>query len=177
MPNSNIKHLIIDRSGGSDLDHLHIEEMGKGFIFHPFSSDRHPIKFLNEDIHFTEGIKTKTLDLAYSRATPNELMDLFDNKNKNTLAYSKANGNGKLKTDQINNQKSEFIGLIDKTIHGIKEEKFQKVVVARNKTIELQYQFSSFEFFDSLSDQYGNAFVYMTFIPEVGSWMGATPET
>jgi isochorismate synthase len=177
LPNSNVKHLIIDRSGGRDLDHLHLDEMGKGFVFHPFSSDRHPIKFLNEDIHFTENIETEILDLEYSRATPDELMDLFDNKKKYTSAYSKSIGNGQLKTEQINNQKSEFIGLINKTIHGIKEEKFQKVVIARNKTIELQDQFSSFDFFDSLSDHYRNAFVYMTFIPEVGSWMGATPET
>ncbi len=175
LPNSNVKHLIIDRSGGSDLDHLQIDEMGKGFIFHPFSSKRHPIKFIDQDLHFSENIETKNIELLSSKSTPDKLMELFDTEN--IYASKDSNENGQDKSYQINDQKTDFLKLINKTIQEIKESKFQKVVIARNKMIELPEKFNPFDLFNSLSDQYNNAFVYMTFIPEVGSWLGATPET
>lgn len=169
----NTKHLIIDLSAGRNLDHLHLEEMGCGFIFHPFSSEHHQIKFINCDIHITENGETKQLDLIHSKTTFEEIIELFDpDKNKKSVAK-----NVHIKTGEVNDQKNEFISLIEKTIHEIKNDVFQKVVITRNKTIELPGQFSSTEFFESIIDHYKNAFVYMTFIPEVGTWIGATPET
>lgn len=169
----NTKHLIIDLSAGRNLDHLHLEEMGCGFIFHPFSSEHHQIKFINCDIHITENGETKQLDLIHSKTTFEEIIELFDpDKNKKSVAK-----NVHIKTGEVNDQKNEFISLIEKTIHEIKNDAFQKVVITRNKTIELPGQFSSTEFFESIIDHYKNVFVYMTFIPEVGTWIGATPET
>ena len=172
----NTLHLIIDLSPGRDLDHLHLDEMGKGFVFHPFSSDHHQIKFINQDIHITENIDSKKLELVYSKATTDELIELFYTKKTKKAENPVSAGKSYVKTEQIVDQKSDFIGLIDKTIQEIKNDKFQKVVIARNKTIELSDQFNCFEFFTSLYDHYKNAFVHLTFIPGIGLWMGATPE-
>lgn len=172
----NTKHLIIDLSPVRDINHLHLDEMGKGFIFHPFSSDHHQIKFINQDIHIAEDIESKKLELVHSKVPPDELTELFDTEKTKEIEYSDSIGNRDIKTDQIVDQKSEYIGLIDKTIQEIKTNKFQKVVVARKRTIELPDQFNSFEFFESLTDNYKNAFIYLACIPGVGSWVGATPE-
>lgn len=169
------KHLIIDLSSGKNLEHLNLEDMGSGFIFHPFSSEHHQIKFINSDIHITEHGETKQLDLIYSKASPDELFDLFDLEKNEPLDEKNINEN--IKTGDVTDQKSNFLKLMDLTLKKIHHEEFQKVVIARNKTIELPDQFSPTGFFESLIDQYKNAFVYLTFIPEVGSWVGATPET
>lgn len=169
----NTKHLIIDLSAGKNLDHLHLEEMGSGFIFHPFSSAHHQIKFINSDIHIIENGDSKQLELTHSIKTIEELIDLFDPPK----IEQSATKDEKLITSEANGQKSKFIALIEKSIHEMQHEVFQKVVVARSNTIELPDQFSSTEFFESLIDHYKNAFVYMVFIPEVGLWLGATPET
>lgn len=169
----NTIHLIIDLSAGKNIDHLHLEDMGSGFIFHPFSSGHHKIKFINCDIHITENGKTKQLDLVHSNAPFEVLMDLFDGEKHVKLPIKDV----QVKAGEVNDKKNKFISLIEKTIHEIKNDTFQKVVVARNRRIELSEQFSSTEFFDSLIDHYKNAFVYMSFIPEVGLWIGATPET
>ena len=177
LPNSNVKHLIIDRSGGKEIDHLRIDEMGKGFIFHPFSSEHHPIKFIDQDIHFTKNIETSSIELITADATTDELIELIDQESKAPNESSGSNEIGQSESDHEDDQKSKFVELINKTIDGIKDSTFQKVVIARNRSIKLPGQFNSFDLFNSLSDRYNNAFVYMTFIPGIGSWMGTTPET
>ncbi|MCK5366930.1 MAG: chorismate-binding protein, partial [Cyclobacteriaceae bacterium] len=172
----NALHLIIDLSPGRDLDHLHLEEMGKGFIFHPFSSDHHQVKFINRDIHITEDSISKKLNLIHSKVPIDELIVLFDSEKINKTINSGSLGNGNIITDQSDHEKADFIRLVDKSIQEIKSNELQKVVVARTHTISLPEQFNSFEFFKSLSDHYNNAFIYLTFIPDVGSWVGATPE-
>ena len=74
----NTLHLLIDLSPGKDLNHLHLEEMGKGFIFHPFSSDHHQVKFINRDIHIIENSISKKLNLIHSKVPVDELIVLFD---------------------------------------------------------------------------------------------------
>ena len=175
LPEKNSKHLIIDLSSGRDLTNLHLDEMGKGFIFHPFSSDHHQIKFINMDIHITENPESKTLELVHSTISQDELTELFDEKEHNS--NEKPSTNGIINTNSNKDLKSDFIGLIGKTIQEIKNETFQKVVVARNKSIEIPSHFNPFEFFESLTNHYKNAFVYLTYIPDAGSWIGATPET
>lgn len=169
------KHIIIDLSASRNLDHLSLEKMGSGFIFHPFSSEHHQIKFINCDIHLAENSETQQLELIYSKIPADELYKLF---NSEIIENPAPEGLDRtLEIIEINEQKNAFISLLEKTIQEIQDEQFQKVVIARNKTIELPELFNATEFFDSLTDQYKNAFVYMTYIPEVGLWIGATPET
>ncbi len=71
--------------------------------------------------------------------------------------------------------KSIYIKLLKKTIDFIISERADKVVVSHmikkdydKKKIGLLYE--------SLLNEYENAFVYVWFHPEIGLWMGATPE-
>jgi len=177
LPNKETKHLVIDLSSGRDLDNLHLEEMGSGFIFHPFSTDQHRAKLINKDIHVVQHANREDPEIVHSEFPPDELYRLFNDKNPGeTEQESKVEikGSGK---EEIADQKNAFIELINKSINEINNNRFQKVVLARNKYIKLPHLFNPFEFFESLSENYTNSFIYLTFIPGVGSWIGATPET
>jgi len=177
LPNSDSTHFIIDLSSGRNLDHLHLEEMGGGFIFHPFSSEHHQIKFVNRDIHIVENRKSLKLELLHSELSTDELSGIFNDYK--TIESNTSSGDNKkiFLQDSTAEQKSEFISILKDTIQEINSKGFQKAVMARFKNIDLPEQFSSFDFFSSLSKQYNNAFVYLADIPQAGSWIGATPET
>ncbi len=175
-PDANTRDIIIDFSQGKNLSHLHLDEMGSGFIFHPFSSENHQIKFINCDIHISENKETRKRQLVHSTISSEALNSLFQNFSdyQKDFEDSQIQTKNQVEMDQI--QKSGFIELVQKTIGEIQKDKFQKAVIARTKEIELPKAFNSFEFFDSLCSIYQNAFVYISYIPNIGIWLGATPE-
>ena len=97
LPRKNSKHLIIDLSSGRDLTNLHLDEMGKGFIFHPFSSDHHQIKFINLDIHIAENLGSNKLELVHSTISHDDLNDLFNREEH--ISNEKIATNGEIKID------------------------------------------------------------------------------
>lgn len=172
----NLRNVIIDLSGGKKLSHLQLDEMGSGFIFHPYSSEDHPVKFINRDIHIIENTETSNISLKYSTIGNEELLELFnENPIDNDDDLSAAHIDPiKLKSSEI--EKDKFISLVENSIGEIQDNSFQKVVISRDKKIDLPERFNPFEFFEALSLQYKNAFVYLSFIPNAGTWIGATPE-
>ena len=55
------------------------------------------------------------------------------------------------------------------------QQKYQKIIFSRIETIHLQTG-DLFHLFITLKDLYKNAFVYLFNIPDIGCWMGASPE-
>ena len=72
--------------------------------------------------------------------------------------------------------KKEHLQLVDLAIIEIKKNTFQKVVVSRKETLAYK-DFDVLTIFKRLLSSYENALVYLWFHPEVGLWMGASPET
>jgi isochorismate synthase len=72
--------------------------------------------------------------------------------------------------------KNNFESLVSKAINEIQMGTFSKVVVSRKEIVELP-DFDIASLFVKLSSNYLSAFVYCWFHPEIGLWMGATPET
>ena len=73
-----------------------------------------------------------------------------------------------------NSQKDSFESLVSKGISAIQQGEFDKVVLSRK--IVLKEQLSIVETFQSLISNYPTAFRYLFFHPNIGLWMGATPE-
>ena len=71
--------------------------------------------------------------------------------------------------------KEAFQILVEKGIKAIEEGKFQKVVLSRKETL-VEKNFKFLEVYQNMLSTYPNAFRYCWFHPEVGMWMGATPE-
>jgi isochorismate synthase len=71
--------------------------------------------------------------------------------------------------------KNQYEALVEKGIEAIKNDEFKKVVLSRNEKIDL----ADFDFaitFQRLIQMYPSTFTYCFFHPEIGLWLGATPE-
>ena len=69
----------------------------------------------------------------------------------------------------------EFKNLVQKGINAIVENQFEKVVLSRK--IEIPNDtINSIESFKNLVNTYSTAFRYLFYHPQIGFWMGATPE-
>ena len=71
--------------------------------------------------------------------------------------------------------KSNFECLVEKVLEKINNGTFEKVVLSRNEVVELS-NFTIEKVFSSLILKYPNSFRYCFYHPEIGLWMGATPE-
>jgi len=175
--NKQNKHLIVDLSPGIKLENLHLDEMGSGFIFHPFSVDKHPIKFIQKDLHIVEDNESSKLELVHSTISTDKFIELFNECDNPESKHTESSYSKAVFAKSTHEEKSIFIELVNSTIEEINKDSFQKAVITRNKLIQLPENFNSVDFFNTLSNQYLNAFTYLTYIPEIGSWLGATPET
>lgn len=70
--------------------------------------------------------------------------------------------------------KNDFEDLVKRSVDAILEGQFQKVVVSRKVNLAVSINFKNT--FLKLVMQYKTAFRYLFFHPEIGMWMGATPE-
>jgi isochorismate synthase len=82
--------------------------------------------------------------------------------------YNKASGSSTSVADYCN--------LVAHVLDQIEMGTLKKAVPARTKHIALLKEFSPHLLYQSLSEKYPNAFVYMLSTPETGTWIGCTPE-
>ncbi|MGB5942725.1 MAG: chorismate-binding protein [Leeuwenhoekiella sp.] len=73
-------------------------------------------------------------------------------------------------------QKFSHIALVEKALNTIKQSKLEKVVLSRKQIVKNECA-NPFEAFQKLLILYPTALVYLWYHPEVGTWLGATPET
>ena len=74
-----------------------------------------------------------------------------------------------------NSGKEQHIQLVEKGVKAIQNGDFEKVVLSRKEEVSVnpnQYQ----DYYERFLQKYPTAFVYWFYHPEVGMWMGATPE-
>lgn len=79
-------------------------------------------------------------------------------------------------SDSDSSQKDFHINLVKKGIDAIQQNAFKKVVLSRCEVVETNEQ-DPISIFEKLLNTYATAFVYCWYHPEVGLWLGATPET
>ncbi|WP_236548139.1 chorismate-binding protein [Polaribacter septentrionalilitoris] len=72
--------------------------------------------------------------------------------------------------------KDFHISLVKKTIEKITTSNLEKIVISRKEALPL-VDFNFLKTFIELLKNYKNAFVYVWFHPEIGLWLGASPET
>jgi isochorismate synthase len=71
--------------------------------------------------------------------------------------------------------KINFEALVNKGLQFINAGVFQKVVLSRKETVA-QEDFAFLAVFQKMRSEYQNTFRYCLFHPEIGMWLGATPE-
>lgn len=71
--------------------------------------------------------------------------------------------------------KENHIAVVNKAIEAIKNDEYKKVVLSRKETLDYS-NFNLQKTFYFLLKKYPSAMVYSWYHPEIGFWMGATPE-
>jgi len=77
---------------------------------------------------------------------------------------------------EASEEKKVHLRLVQKGIDSIMKGDLKKVVLSRMEEVPLENP-DPIEIFKSLLIKYSTAFVYVWFHPEIGLWLGATPET
>lgn len=150
-----------------------------GFAFYPFAvSASNPATLIRADITYSSlssklKFNFKLQENPQYVALVQRLQEYF-NKIKEKLSSSNWHVNRQPLPAQTH--KSSFEELVRESIQAIKEDQFEKVVLSRAKAYPLDLDFDIMHAFCQLQRTYKNAFVSLVSIPEVGTWMGASPE-
>ena len=72
--------------------------------------------------------------------------------------------------------KAEYIGRLNRFLEPLKRGELSKLVLSRCRTIPRQAGFSPGKAFVAAEKRYIRSYVYLCHLPEIGTWMGSTPE-
>lgn len=126
-----------------------------GFVFAPFNSMEKKIVF---PIAECDSFSIKIHDI-----------DSFDNSEIHAATPKFDN------TENSNDLREKHIVIVQKAIDFIKSNKAQKIVLSRKETLKVD-DLNVVNIFKKMLMAYKNAFVYLWFHPQIGLWMGASPE-
>lgn len=175
-PKSANLEFIVDESSQIAKTSLNLEESAPGFIVHPFADQEdkkawfiHATRYLS--INLNQPIDDSQLPDWIQHSSENELLKTNNNAYFKTINTKKAEI-----TQSENQEKEKFIQLVRHGIKAIKEKNLEKVVPARTKTIPLSGEFDLSKSLMCMLKAYPNSFVNFFHIPEVGTWIGASPE-
>ncbi|MDG5491835.1 chorismate-binding protein [Psychroserpens sp. SPM9] len=119
-----------------------------GFVFSPFNSEDKTVIFSAEDC------KSIQAEQEFSS-------DIFDSETPSVTS---------------NITSDAHMQLVQKGIDAILEHQFEKVVLSRVEPIAIS-EAHPIHIFQSLLKKYSSAFIYIWYHPNIGLWLGATPET
>ena len=178
-PKSNTVEIVFNDIAEPIKVDLTIETLEPGFIVHPFADQADKKAYFikaNKYFSFELDKPLATDDLPewakvqlqnQERLSPAEIRELLINQ---TLI-------SKIQTSKLSEDKTHFTQLVKEGIKAIRENKLEKVVPARTKTISIPSNFNLSCTLLSLIDAYPNAFINFFHLPHVGTWIGASPET
>lgn len=196
-PSTDNLQLVIDLSQETRLVEADLEDLGTGFLMHKFEKefDKNSKKnnskayFLEAHLYFdssndfiVENIPSK------NKAQSKQQFEELNQTKKEFFQKLKQLQNEKdCKTPYFYPQsiptattKETHKKAVDKAIKAMQNEEFQKVVISRNKFIDLDNNginsFDALNAYQKLERTYETAFVSLVSIPLVGTWMCATPE-
>lgn len=173
LPGDSKIHLAISKEPESLNYASSLEDLPPGFIIAPFETSANRI-FLKADFSFSFSNGQLNQPVTPIEISSNVwLTDLLNNGSTipgNPRTYSNSS------TQISTTSKDFFLRLVNNGIHEIELRSFEKVVLSRTKTIDLQSEFDISEAFQKLCKLYANALITFISIPEIGSWLGASPE-
>lgn len=165
-----------------------LEELRKRYALRlPFVAYRKPgeatgTAFLQQDQQvyhtgtFTEaGFVFAPFDLEKTAVLiPDDLSDkiIFQARPKKVLATLES---GAI-SDVASDQKEKHVALVKKALVELKEKELQKVVISRKEELDLPHELDGVSLFEKLLQAYPAALAYIWYHPQVGLWLGASPE-
>lgn len=154
---SEISTFVQHSSTPEKLDSLQNVDQKSGFIVAPFvESTTHATFLLKPDNIFYE----------------NDIETEFIEKLNTSFNFTGKHWDNEFTTTPA----ADFISQVNVAIKAMENGEFLKVVLSKIHIEERKEDFNAPDFFLKLCSTYPHAFVYFIQLPEVGCWMGATPE-
>lgn len=154
LPYSSEFHFIGDLSGNLAVGNFNLNKSGSGFVLSPFMNV----------------CGAETLFLKPDKYSVFTVDDLLVNEPVSYHIGSRYVVKGGCE------HRAHFVGLVDAAVAAIKADKFNKVVLSRGMSVVLEGDINVFNLLLKMNGLYPAAFVCLVSIPEVGTWMGASPE-
>lgn len=170
-PNDSVKNLIVSYTAKTLEPKAILEDLAPGFIFAPFDKTKSRY-YLPADImfHFSEGVLNEPAnnEANASREWFNEAASKAGLKPSKPFFFKQSSTSS--------SDKTAYMQLVAKGVRQIEDGAFEKIVPSRAKRVELPESFDAIDTFQKLCDTYPNALISFVSIPNVGTWMGASPE-
>ncbi len=174
-----IKLCVSLRPAQTSGDVPQLEAGISGFAFYPFQiSDKYPAHFIKADITYSSLSAKLKFNFKLNEnpeyvALVQRLQEYFD-KVKGTAHANNWHVSRKVKPHQTS--EANFKQLVQESVSAIEAGQMEKVVLSRVRATELGSGFDVITTYIRLQETYHNAFVSLVSIPEMGTWMGASPE-
>ena len=177
QPHQATKHLVVSFTPEIKQVEPDLEELAPGFLAHPFASDdKTGAYYLPADLYWNTGLESPNLTPGTEEAV-GPFWELAEAAMANpAFRPLDFHPNPKPPTNKEQCEETHYVQLVNEGIKAIKAGHFQKVVPSRTKRVTLPEQFQMVQTFHELCERYPNAFVSLVSIPQVGTWLGATPE-
>lgn len=173
-------HAIVDLSGQPQPAPINFQDDTPTFVFSPFVKEQNSATLrLQADLHLdptglhrnqTTGGTRKSENYQRFQWTYQKLLtgELPVRPSWYKLPFA-------IHRNAIATQ-AEFCALVESAIDFIQATQIRKVVVSRMTETPLPTQFDPVLTFEQLCNRYPHAFVSLVSIPDVGTWIGASPE-
>ncbi|OHX68504.1 hypothetical protein NH26_09070 [Flammeovirga pacifica] len=175
MPQENTQSIVVSLQKDALKVSADLEDLPNGFLAHPFQTKDNQAYLIPADIYYTTEMDhidfSNSYDLNIKERVEKEIHN-FDPKK--SLKRWKGN---MLKEHFPPTSKEHFTSIVGESVRAMQNEEFTKVVLSRTKEASIKDDFSPIDLFQRLSSAYPTAFVSICYIPHVGLWMGASPET
>jgi len=175
-PKENKIELIVDTEERPSYVDPEIESLPSGYILHPFRDDSgKKVLFIRAETYYTIELDHVEVPVADEDMYQTWVADHGDMPNKIRAAWRKGQSNQQEPIPPSTSQ-STFLQTVRNALASIQNGTLFKVVPARVKIQDLDPDFDITETFLRLCHAYPNGFVNFFHIPEVGTWIGASPE-
>ncbi|OOG78273.1 chorismate-binding protein [Algoriphagus sp. A40] len=176
-PKSQKLEFLLDDRENPERVNLSFEELPAGFIVHPFADQEDKKAFFiisSQYFSFQLDQELEAEDFPeWIKSTVDPSKEVINAKVKSLIREkSKSDFQDQKGADQ----KDHFTRLVQLGIEAIEAGVVEKVVPARTKVIAISKEFDLGKSFLKMLEAYPNSFVNFFHIPQVGSWIGASPE-
>jgi len=157
---------------------LALEELPAGFLLHPFADQE------DKKAYFIQADRSVQFDLdtpiyqedlpQWLPVLPTDFQGMGLKKEVANHLAKRTQGLSSSKTE--GNDKDRFLTMVGLGIEAIASGKVEKIVPARTKRVPLPEGFDLGKTLTRLLEQYPTAFVNFFHLPNIGTWLGASPE-
>lgn len=175
-PRTQSLELVLDERQEPNRVGLSLEELTSGFIVHPFVDQEDKKAFF---IQASQYLKFNLTEPIAAEELPTWVQNALDSSENSSQTIERLIRSNSAKINQKETKGSEkeaFIQLVNSGIQAISSGILEKIVPARTKILDLPEGFDLGKTILKLINSYPNSFVNFFHIPNVGTWLGATPE-